>query len=143
MIDAEAYIGQINLRDFEALRDDLDMPHVAPDIDTETLEEIPAIIWNLSGDGQQADGPGMWTFVLSYNIFGDGMDQAKAYARLTDRVANSWFADPWPTALEVDGDRIVISGGETIDLPTRTAQSIIDGRNVVQYSGSYAIMLRS
>jgi hypothetical protein len=71
------------------------------------------------------------------------MDQAKATAMHVDDVVLAWFEDPWATAVEFDGVRVVVSEGERIDTPTRAAAAMIDGRNVVQYSGSYRLLLRS
>lgn len=141
MIDPEAYLKQLWDLAWESL-DPAGRPWTAPDIDTTILERLPALTWNISGDGQQASGPGLWTFVLNANIFGDGMDAAKALARAVTDVVEAWGEDPRPTRLTVDGYRMAIASADQIDIPTRLARSEIDGIDVVQYAGSWSLAIR-
>jgi len=119
-------------------------PWCSPDIDIDTLDNFPAVTWNILADGEAANGPGLWYFVLNLNLFGNGMDQAKALMRVMHDIAEAWDADTATTAINVDGDDVWLSGVDTDrDIPTRLPAAIIDGRMVVQYSGGYGIGVRS
>lgn len=145
MIDAEQYLGLLWEQSFTADPLDLDPPvdlWVAPDIDVDQLDHLPALTWNITGDGEAADGPNADGFILNVSIFGDGMDQAKATAIHVDEVAMKWFDDPWATAATFDNHSVVVATGERIDTPTRLPAAEINGRLVVQYSGSYRLLLR-
>ena len=141
MIDIEQYVGKLWTQSLTATPPPADL-WVAPDIDVDTVKNLPALTWNIVGDGETEDGPGAVGIILNVNILGNGMDQAKDAARHVDDVAMAWFDDPWPTAITVDGDRIVVSDGDRIDMPTRIAEAMVEGRNLVQYSGSYRLLLR-
>lgn len=119
-------------------------PSCTPDIDVDTLESLPAVTWNILADGEVANGPGLWNFVLNLNCFGNGMDQAKALARGMHSIAEAWEEATVSTVIVVDGDDVWLSSVDTDrDIPTRQAAAIIDGRLTVQYSGSYGIGVRS
>lgn len=142
MIDAEVYLGKLLLRDAEASLEPEDELFIAPDIDVDQLSEFPALIWNITGDGQIANGDGLWTFTLNVIFFAEGMDAAKKWARFGYDLVHFWDDRSDLTELEVDGEPVWVSFVEDIDLPTRQASADIDGRNVTQYSGSFALALR-
>jgi hypothetical protein len=142
MIDAEVYLDQLLDLSMTATPFVEDL-WVAPDIDVTIMQHFPALTWNIVGDGEPLNGPDAYGIILNASVFGEGMDAAKAVARYVDRTVMAWFEDPWPTAITVDGDRIVVSNGERLDLMTRLAAAEIEGRNVVQYSGSFRILLRA
>jgi hypothetical protein len=119
-------------------------PWCAPDIDVDTLEKMPAVTWNILADGEVPNGPGLWNYILNLNCFGYGMDQAKALARGMHAIAEGWDENTAGTVIEVDGDDVWLSSVDTnLDIPTRLPAAIIEGRLTVQYSGSYAIGVRS
>jgi hypothetical protein len=141
VIDAEVYIHDLIEQSMTATAPPSDL-WVAPDIDVDTLEELPALTWNLSGDSSTANGPGLWNYVLNVSIFGDGMDQAKQFAKYVDAMVQSWDVDPLATAIEVDGSDVACAGVDDVQLPARQATADIGGRLVVQYVGIYALALR-
>jgi hypothetical protein len=144
VIDAEVYFKQLLDRDATDLQlDDSEETWVAPDLDIEFLERIPALTWNVSGDGQTSNSEGLWTYIFNINCFGIGLDQAKALARAGYDVVHGWGTDPASSRFVVDGDAIFVLEVQDIDLPSRVAKAMIDGRSVVQYSGTFAIALRS
>jgi hypothetical protein len=143
MIDAEAYQKLLWDQSFTAHPTVGFTLWVAPDIDVQTLDELPALTWNLSSDANDMNGPDAWNFILNANVFGDGMDQAKSAMRHVDSLVQEWFEDPGPTVIDVDGDRIAVADGETLDYPSRQATSDLPARLVVQYSASYRLLMRS
>lgn len=142
MIDIEQYIDLLWAQSLTAMPFEEEI-WVAPDIDVDTVSDhIPALTWNIQGDGEIQDVEGTYGVILNVNILGYGMDQAKAVAGHVDDVAMEWFEDPAPTRIDVDGSPVVVSLGDRQDLPTRIAQAEVDGRNLVQYSGSYRLLIR-
>jgi hypothetical protein len=142
VIDAEVYFHQLLVRDIAALDLEDDVA-IAPTIDIDQMEDFPSILFEYSGDGQSANGPGLWGFTLTLSVFADGMDPAKALTRALYDVVRAWDADPASTVLAVDGERIWISSADDVDLFSRIASAQIAGRNVTQYVGSFALALRS
>lgn len=140
MIDAEVYLNLLLTRDYAALGVDADT--ITPDLDVDELDRLPAVTWNVVGAGQVANGGGLWSFILNMNFFGDGMDEAKASAKTGYDLVHGWDNDPTVTVLPVDGADTWVSALADQDIPTRLGRAVIDGRNVVQYAGSFAIDLR-
>lgn len=143
MIDAEVYLQTLIVRDTEEDLDPGEVVTIAPDIDVDQLEKMPALLWTLTGDGQVANGDGLWSYTLTLSVYGEGMDEAKRWARFFYKLVHYWDENPALTKLTVDGDPIWVSTLEDIDLPTRQSSADIDGRNVTQYVGSFALALRS
>lgn len=143
MIDAEVYLAKLLARDVEATLEPGEEVFIAPDIDIAELRIRPALLWTLIGDGQVANGDGLWRYTLTLSIYGEGMDAAKRWARFFYNLVHHWDDRADLTELEVDGDTIWVSTVEDIDLPTRQASADIDGRNVTQYVGSFDLALRN
>lgn len=144
MLDAEVYINRLMLRDVEALADTFEETLlVAPDIDVNELDELPAILFTLTGDGQVANGDGLWSFILTLSTFGYGMDQAKQFAKLGYDIVHAWDQGGPGTVIEIDDEETWVSSVDDIDLPSRLPSALIAGRNVVQYVGSFALALRN
>jgi hypothetical protein len=152
VIDVEVYLHLLMTQSIAtAFADDgfdpaqiLAAPYCAPDIDVDTLDNIPAVTWNILADGEVANGPGLWNFVLNLSCFGHGMDQAKALMRGMHAIAERWDEATASTVIDVDGDDVWLSSVDTNrDIPTRLPAAIIEGRLLVQYSGSYGIGVRS
>lgn len=143
MIDIEAYLAALMEQSYAANPYDEDV-WVAPDIDVDTVaDHIPAVTWNIQGDGEEQDVDETFGILLNANVLGNGMDQAKGVAKHFDGLVMEWFDDPAPTLIEIDGVRMVVSLGWRQDLITRIAQAEVEGRNLVQYSGSYRLLIRS
>lgn len=142
MIDGEAFLSKLIPRDVEALDLDEDVS-IAPDIDVDQLEHLPAILFTLIGDGQVANGDGLWNFILTLSTFGEGMDQAKRFARIGYDIAHAWNGNSAATVIDVDGEPTWVSDVSDIDVPSRLAAAQIPGRNVVQYVGSFGLALRN
>jgi len=152
VIDVEVYLNLLLQQSIQAAfdADEFDptlipaRPWCAPDIDVEILSKVPAVTWNITSDGEVANGPGLWNFLLNLNLFGVGMDQAKELTRVLHGIAVGWDDDTTSTVIAVDGNNVWLSSVDTDrDIPTRLPAAIIDGRQIVQYSGSYGIGVRS
>lgn len=140
MIDAEQYIYQLVTRDALAL--DVS-PTVASDLDVDTIDELPFWGFTVTGDGQVANGPGLWTFQLSWNVFAEGRDAAFASAAQLYALHHAWMEDPSTTVLEIEDQPIWVAELEDIDIFSRTARSVINGRDIVQFTGTFALAIRS
>jgi hypothetical protein len=107
------------------------------------LGDLPHVSWHLTGSGETSNGDGLWLYNLTVNIFGNGMDQAKAAANLLYDVVHAWNDNSAATVISVDGEPMWVAWLNDNDIPSRVAAADIPGRNVVQYSGSYPIGLRA
>jgi hypothetical protein len=145
VIDAEVYMGLLLKQGYDAISPQpVPRPYVAPGFSTDELDpgHFPAIIWHLTGSGQSSNGPGLWLYSLSVNIFGDGMDEAKGVMRTFYDLVHSWNDDPAGTVITVDGSPVWVSSVDDNDLPSRFPSADIPGRNVVQYGGVFPLALR-
>ncbi len=143
MIDAEVYMDRLLTQSYDALAPQSDpRPSIKPDVDVDQLDDLPAIVWHLTGSGQTANGDGLWDYSLTVNIFGDGMDQAKAAMKTLYDVVHAWNDFPARTVIDIDGEPVWVSSVEDNDLPSRFPSAVIDGRHVVQYSGIFPLALR-
>jgi hypothetical protein len=143
VIDAEVYLHQLLTRDYAALSPQPSpAPFVGPGLDVGELDHLPSVIWHVTGSGQTANGDGLWLYTLSVNVFGNGMDDAKAAMKTFYDVVHAWDANPASTVLDVDGSPVWVSSLEDNDLPSRFPSADIPGRNVVQYGGSFPLALR-
>lgn len=146
MIDAEVYLQTILVRDTE---EDLEPGDgeiaIAPDLDVDELNgNYPALLWTITGDGQAANGNGLWSYTLTLSVYAEGMDQAKKWAKFFYNLVHYWDERDDLTEIDLpDGDTIWVSGVGDIDVPTRQSSADIRGRHIVQYVGSYALALRS
>lgn len=143
MIDAEVYLHQLLVRDVQEQLEEDETLAIAPDIDVNQLAHLPAVLFTVTGDGQVANGPGLWSFTLTLSVFGEGMDQAKRFARLLYDVVHHWDDRPDLTPISIDGENTWVSELDDIDLFSRLSSADIDGRNVTQYVGSFALALRN
>lgn len=143
MIDAEVYLATLIQRDTEEDLEPDEEVFIAPDLDVNQLAQMPALLWTLTGDGQVANGDGLWSYTLTLSVYAEGMDAAKKWARFFYNLVHYWDEHTELTELEVDGDTLWVSTVEDIDLPTRQSSADIDGRNVTQYVGSFALALRN
>lgn len=142
MIDADAYVGTLFKNSLNAVSPAPDpLPNIRPDFDPEALT-LPAVRWNIVGDGNLANGVGLHNYRLDVVIIGAGMDQAKAAMRLLHDLVHGWDEAPAGTLLTVAGDTISVASLEDDVLPSRDSAAEIPGRDLVQYSGAYALALR-
>lgn len=113
---------------------------IVPETDTNALGQLPLWQFNILGDGQTSNDTGIWDVVLDLNVFGDGIDAAKAEAALAYQTVWAWHTNP--AAAIVDGVGWV-SDVADISLPSRAGTPDLTGHNVSQYSGSFGLTLRN
>lgn len=142
MIDTEQYIYQLVRRDIVARQVD-PVPTVAADLDVDTISEMPFWSFTLIGDGQIANGPGLWTYQVTWNVFAEGRDATFSSAADLYELHQGWAADSEGTVLVVDGQPIWLHSLEDVDLFSRTGAAVVDGRDIVQFSGTFALAIRS
>jgi len=135
LLDVEPFIYQLLGRDIHAQSEDV---IVSADIDITSLDELPVVSFILTSDPAN-DGPGLYHFTLDINVFGEGMDAAKALAQMVDGIVFGWNGNE---QARVDDIGWVNAVGY-IQRFTRLPSSVIDGRNTTQYSGTYALALRN
>lgn len=140
MIDADQYVYQLLAGAAAAVTP---TPTVAADMDVDLIDELPFWSFTVTGDGQIANGPGLWTFQLLMNFFADGRDACFATASAAYQIVHGWDDDPAQTVLDIEGVQVWVSELTDIDVPSRTASVQIDGRDLVQFTGSFALALRS
>ncbi len=116
-------------------------PH--PDNGGETGGHIPVVYWSLTATGDVSNGPDAWSFLLNVSIVGLGMDGAKQATSRVHQVVSSWNLDPNFTSDVVGSHTIVLASVDDSTIPTRTAAATVDGRDLVQYDGSYLLLLRA
>ncbi len=112
---------------------------VAPETDSEVLGDLPLWQYHLLGDGQVANGPGLYTFSLDINVFAEGLDATRAQARLCHDGVHRW---------ENPAAAIVPDVGWVADVADNSIFSlqgtpVITGRQVSQYAGSFDLALRN
>ncbi|GIT80181.1 hypothetical protein LLS1_18500 [Leifsonia sp. LS1] len=113
---------------------------VLPESDLDVLGELPVWMFHTDSDGQSENGPGLWSFTLDVNVFGNGIDAAKQQARLCYDAIWSWMDDPAATVIDGVG---WVSEVEDMSLFSRAGTPALTGRGVSQYAGSFALALRN
>jgi hypothetical protein len=142
MIDAEAYVYTLTNRDITALT----LAHTFPvtgEVNVDVVSTFPCAFFDLSGNGQSSNGDDLWSYTLNFNVLGDGLDQAKSYARALYRVVRGWDSNPASTLLTVAGDNIWVSSVSDIDAFSRLPSPDVQIRNAKQYTGAFALELRN
>lgn len=112
---------------------------VAPESDSESLGQLPLWTFNIIGDGQTSNGPGLYEITLDISVFAEGIDTAKAGAKAAYDLVWSWADDPLSAIVPDVG---WVSDVADISLFSRMGTPEITGRNVSQYAGSFALALR-
>jgi hypothetical protein len=113
---------------------------IVPETDTDALGELPLWQFNILGDGQTGNDTGIWDVVLDLNVFGAGIDAAKAEAAAAYRSVWAWHSDPLSAVVVGVG---WVSDVSDISLFSRAGTPDLTGHNVSQYSGSFGLTLRN
>lgn len=113
---------------------------IEPETDSESLDDLPLLTFNIIGDGQSSNGPGLYTVTLDLSVFTEGIDAAKAGAGVFYDLVHQW--DENPITSIVDGVGWVQSVDD-ISLFSRMGTPEVTGHNVSQYAGSFALALRN
>lgn len=112
---------------------------VLPETDSETLGDLPIWTFYTIGDGQTANGPGMYDVALELSVFAEGIDAAKGGATILYDLVHSWDTNP---ASAVVPDVGWVQSVDDNSLFSRVAAPELTGSNVSQYAGSFALALR-
>lgn len=106
---------------------------VTAEVDVDTIDSFPTIMYAVSGPGQTANGDGYWNVFLDLNVIGDPTNAFDTASALYDAV-HAWIGvlTDFGWVHEVTD----VSMFSTIPTP------IVAGRQVVQYAGSFALSLR-
>ncbi|MFD5864357.1 hypothetical protein ACFWGP_05360 [Agromyces sp. NPDC127015] len=131
LIDDEALIYRLFTRDIPPDH------YIASEVDVTTWELMPYGRFSCITDGG-GNGPGIWHTILSVNVFGNGTDEAFAYARELDRIIRNW-GDPGVAVLPGLGS---VESAEREQKFTRVGSVEVNGKNVTQYLGTYELTLR-
>lgn len=112
---------------------------VTPETDTEVLGDLPLWQFNLIGEGQVDNGPGLYSYTLDVSVFAEGLDVTRVQARLAYDLVHRW---------ENPATAIVPGVGWVSDIRDVSIFSLqgtpqITGRQVSQYAGSFDLALRN
>lgn len=113
---------------------------VQPERDLDSIEHFPLVMFNVYGNGQTSNGPGIWNVTLDLTVIGGSIDEAKATAAAFYDLVWSWDADPLTAA--VDGAGWVQSVSD-VSYFSRAAGSAVNVRGASQYDGSFDLELRN
>lgn len=131
MIDAGGIVYQL-------LTADIPTATIRDEVAVTTIDELPTIIYAISGPGQTANGDGYWNVILDLTVIDDiatGFDIASA----ADDAVHSWPGRI--TGLGWVHDVTDVALFSTVTAGDR--QSVpVAGRDVVHYAGTFALALR-
>lgn len=140
LIDDEVLVYQLLLRDLTA---QTEIPGVtvsaSVDVDEQAGITLPFVSFSLAGDGQLANGAGLWDSVLDVSCIANGMDAAKALARLVYRIVHAWSI---PGTAHVPGIGAIVEVGDVSRFSRQPSARLPDSL-LVEYDGSFAIQLQN
>lgn len=140
LIDDEVLVYQLLHRDLTA---QTEIPNVtvsaSVDVDEQVGITLPFVSFSLGGDGQLSNGAGLWNSVLDVSCIANGMDAAKALARLLYRIVHAWSI---PGTANVPGIGGIVDVGDVSKFSRQPAAQLSDSL-LVQYDGSFAIQLQN
>jgi len=113
---------------------------VAPETDLDSIDSLPLVLYDVIGDGQDGNGPGLWNVTLNLSVIGATLDDARTTARAFYDLVWSWNDDP--EAATVDGVGTVSSVADA-SLFSRQPSSDIAVHDITQYDGSFDLQLRN
>lgn len=112
---------------------------VQPETNLDSIEHLPLALFDVNGDGQTGNGPGLWFVTLDLSVIGDGIDQAKTTAGAFYDLVWSWNE---PGNGVVDGVGWV-SDVSDISYFSRSPVADVNVRGTSQYDGAFALQLRN
>jgi hypothetical protein len=140
LIDDEVLVFQLLFRDLTA---QTEIPNVtvsaSVDVDEQEGITLPFVSFSIGGDGQLSNGAGLWSSVLDVSCIANGMDAAKALARLVYRIVHAWSIPGNATVPEIGG---IVDVGDVSKF-TRQPAARLDDSLLVEYDGSFAIQLQN
>lgn len=113
---------------------------VQPERDLESIENLPLVMFNVYGNGQTSNGPGIWFVTLDLTVVGESIDQAKAVASAIYDLVWSWLSDPLNAVVPDVG---WVASVSDISYFSRAAGSAVNVRGASQYDGSFDLELRN
>ena len=130
MIDYETLIDTLIRRDSTAAS-------ICGEYDTDLLRTMPALVYRLTGDGQQANADGLWTVQLTAYVHGAPADAWRVVSELYDAV-RAWPA-PQCTGVVAEVGYVHLVNDDV--MPTRQPTSPEGGNTGVQYQASWTLLL--
>lgn len=127
---------------FSRLLDALDIPgaEVAADLDIDSFDDVPFITHH-SLIAQTGNAPGLWSAVLTVNVFLEATDATFGIVRAVYRGIHSWED---PESGIVPGVGAVESIDRDVEAFTRRGQSVdLNAKSVTQYTGSFELTIRN
>jgi hypothetical protein len=112
---------------------------VTAETDSEVLGDLPLWTFSVIGDGQAANGPGLWSINLDVSVFALGLDAAKAAAGVAYDGIHRWGTDPASSIVPALGWVAAVDDNSLFSLQ---GSPEITGLHVSQYAGSFALALR-
>jgi hypothetical protein len=112
---------------------------ITPETDSESIGDLPLWTYNLIGDGQVGNGPGLYQFALDISVFAEGLDAAKAESDLVYDGVHGWDTNPLSAVVPGVGWVQDVSDNSFFSL---VGVPQLTGRLVSQYAGSFALALR-
>ena len=106
---------------------------ISDELDTDTIDELPAIIFNASGAGQTGNGDGLWFVNLDLTVL---------YKRGQTNPAGAVYdaVHAWPTGAITAFGWVAEVADISLFSPPSTPD--VRGRQVRQNAGSFALSLR-
>lgn len=130
MIDYETLLDTLIRRDSTAAS-------IGSEYDTDLVRTLPALVYRLTGDGQQANADGLWTVTLTAYVHGAPADAWRIVSELYDAV-HAW---PAPTSTGVVAGVGYVHLVTDVDMPSRQPTSPEGGNTGVQYQASWTLLL--
>lgn len=130
MIDYETLIDTLIRRDSTAAS-------IGGEYDTDLLRTMPALVYRLTGDGQQANADGLWTVTLGVYVNGAPADAWRVVSEIYDAV-RAW---PAPRSTGVVAGVGYVHLVTDVDMPSRQPTSPEGGNTGVQYQASWTLLL--
>lgn len=129
MIDAESLIRSLLIRDTDAT--------VYAEQDTSDTDPLtlPAVVWDLTVDGQTGNGDGLWSGMLGLRVIAVPDEAFSTASDLYDAVHG------WPADSTVDGAWVTyVRDVQTVNRPQSTNTV---GKGVSLYQMSFTIIIRN
>ena len=134
MIDGETFLVTLLERDVV----EGGSPHLEQERDIDTLDSLPALIYSVTGTGQQANADGLWSVTLELTSIAESASEAFSNIASAYDAIHGWAA----LNLGIVGDTWVATV-EDIQLPSKDDTTDLEGKTLAHYSGSWGLGLRT
>jgi hypothetical protein len=112
---------------------------VQPETDLDSIDHMPLVLFDVNGDGQTGNGPGLWFVTLNLSVIDNNLDAVKAVAGALYDLVWSWN-DPANAVVEDVG---WVSSVEDLSYFSRSPIADVNVRGTYQYDGAFALQLRN